>query len=301
MFISYSSQYSPHLISDSIRSAMDLISADRLRATVERVSIPRDYQAEPENNRQVAEWIEARLRECGYKVDFQGDLSNIIALPPDAGDKPLTIIATHYDSVAGCPGADDNGSGIAAVIELAQALAELNRHSDAAFIVFNAEEDHLRGSRDFVARFRCDQPFTIREIHVLEMIGFCSHTPGSQRVPPGLPVKAPDVGDFIGVIANRTSNHLIDGMMQLARSATPDLPAVALKIPLGAENLFPVLKRSDHAPFWDAGIPALMWTDTSEFRNPHYHSSTDTPETLDYDFLHRVTQLLLARAISNDL
>jgi hypothetical protein len=73
---------------------------------------------------------------------------------------------------------------------------------------------------------------------------------------------------------------------------------LGLKVYLGIEKYFPVLGRSDHAPFWKAGLPALMWTDTSEFRNPHYHQTTDTPDTLDYAFLRRVTQLLVAAVLT---
>ena len=97
---------------------------------------------------------------------------------------------------------------------------------------------------------------------------------------------------------NRQSNAIAENLLQLAASYVPQSPVIALKIYLGVEKYFGHLNRSDHAPFWKAGIPTIMWTDTSEFRNPHYHRATDTADTLDYDFMSQVTKLALARAAS---
>jgi hypothetical protein len=131
------------------------------------------------------------------------------------------------------------------------------------------------------------------------MVGFCTRDPGSQRMPPGLPgVAAPDVGDFLGLVANRHSNALAEDLLALAATYVPEFPVLALKIYLGVERLFGDLLRSDHTPFWEAGVASVLWTDTSEFRNPHYHLASDTPETLDGAFLAAVTRLVLARAVS---
>ena len=91
----------------------------------------------------------------------------------------------------------------------------------------------------------------------------------------------------------------MDHVLQQARSYLPELPTLGLQVLLGIEKYVPVLLRSDHAPFWQAGIPSVMWTDTSEFRNPNYHRDTDLPETLNYTFLRRVTQLLVATVMTN--
>ncbi len=91
---------------------------------------------------------------------------------------------------------------------------------------------------------------------------------------------------------------IAEKLLGLAASYVPPFPVVALKIYLGIEKYFGHLLRSDHAPFWEAGISSIMWTDTSEFRNPHYHQTSDTPETLDYGFVCQVAQLALARAVS---
>ena len=129
-----------------------------------------------------------------------------------------------------------------------------------------------------------------------------SHGPGLvtivEGLPKGLPVRlVRDRGDFLAVLGNRNSLQLLDSLLRTARGYWPDFPVVGLKIWCGLERRFHHLQRSDHAPFWQAGIPALMWTDTAEFRNPHYHQPSDKPETLDYGFLQSVTRLLIAHTL----
>ena len=152
------------------------------------------------------------------------------------------------------------------------------------------------GSADFVANFLPTANFKVNQAHILEMVGFASYAPGSQRVPSGLPISLPDKGDFLGILANKTSGPMMNAILTGARTYLPGFKVMALEVVPGAEQLFPVLGRSDHLPFWQQGIPAVMWTDTSEFRNRHYHQATDTPDTLDYGFLLLVTQLLVACA-----
>jgi Zn-dependent M28 family amino/carboxypeptidase len=196
------------------------------------------------------------------------------------------------------PGADDNASAVAAMLACAKVCATLHPRPAIGFVAFNREEDDLAGSKDFVAHFLPEAGFKVAAIHVLEMVGYASSEPGSQRVPERLPIRMPKVGDFLGLLANRHSSHEADEVLKTARSYLPDFPAMNLKVALGIERFFPVLARSDHAPFWEAGIPAVMWTDTSEFRNPHYHQASDTPETLDYTFLANVARLLCAHVFS---
>jgi Zn-dependent M28 family amino/carboxypeptidase len=165
-------------------------------------------------------------------------------------------------------------------------------------IFFNREEDGLLGSREFVADLAEQSARSIREAHIFEMVGYRDRAPGSQRMPPGLPpLLAPDVGDFLALLANRDSNTIAEELIRQAACYIPEVPVIALKIYLGIEKAFRDLNRSDHAPFGRAGIPSIMWTDTSEFRNPHYHLPSDTPDTLDYDFMAGVTKLALARII----
>ncbi len=139
----------------------------------------------------------------------------------------------------------------------------------------------------------------VREAHILEMVGYCDHRPGSQAIPAGLPIQVPDRGDFLGILANQDSTAMASTVLQTARTYWPDFPVLSLKVFAGAEKLLPVLQRSDHAPFWTAGVPAILWTDTAEFRNLHYHQATDTPDTLDYEFLRSVSQILIATILTS--
>jgi len=261
-----------------------------LRDIIETVSIPRHYHGEQKNNQKVAEWIRSEFESLGLSTIYQGRYNNIVATYDGVLlSECRIIVGGHYDSVPGSPGADDNASAIAGVLALAKALKKF-APLPVMFVAFNREEDGLIGSEEFAHMLPSD--ITLEAVHILEMIGFCSTEPGSQKVPQGLPIKIRDVGDFIAVISNKEANHLIAPILKTAERYVPDLPVKALKVFFGVEKFFPYLSRSDHAPFWERNIPALMWTDTSEFRNPNYHKSSDTPDTLDYTFMQNVVQLL---------
>lgn len=254
---------------------------------------PRHLFRQRAENRRAAEYVAAALEERGYAVHFEGELRNVVALPRGPVDRPLILVGAHYDSVPTTPGADDNASGIASMLACARAFGRSRPDAPLGFVAWNGEEDGLLGSLDFVARRSSPDAAPIGAVHVLEMVGFASHQPGSQRMPVPVP-NAPDVGDFIGLLTNQRSNPIAELAARQAEALVPELPVVALKIYLGLEGWLPVLHRSDHSPFWKAKLPAMLWTDTAEFRNPHYHRSSDTPDTLDYTFMRRVTQLLIA-------
>ena len=302
MRIAYSSKKHKGVADRSVSSAFEKVSQESLRRAVSALSRPRNFQAESVNNERCAKWIADELESFGYRTHLQGRYRNVVALPrtPDMETSNAVLVGAHYDSVPGTPGADDNASGVAALLECARVLASVKSPAPIAFVAFNGEEDGLIGSTDFVQNYLPSSSLRIAAVHVLEMLGYCSHEPGSQRIPRGLPIRVPSVGDFIGVLGNRNSNRLVDSIMQRAATYLSELPAIGLKVHLGIEKYLPVLARSDHDPFWRAGHCAVMWTDTAEFRNPHYHRNTDTPDTLDYDFLRSVTQLLLACLLVGD-
>lgn len=285
----------------TIARAADSISMSFLREAVEAVAVPRHYECEPDNNRLTAQWIAGQLRSYGYETELQGQYANIVTLPPGrsvgATSRSHILVGAHYDSVPGCPGADDNASAVAAMLACARALAEHAPDNPVCFVAFNREEDGLLGSADFVEGLVANGNVAVREAHILEMVGYCDHHPGSQSLPPGLPIRVPDRGDFLGILANKDSTAIADSILRAAKTYRPDFPVLSLKVYVEIEKLFPVLARSDHTPFWRAGLPAVMWTDTSEFRNHHYHQATDTPDTLDYDFLRAVTQVLVASVL----
>ncbi len=238
------------------------------------------------------------LKSFGYTPVLQGTYDNIVVTCGAADKEPFLLLGAHYDSVPRSPGADDNGSAVAVCLECARLFKE-NNIGPTMIVLFNREEDGLLGSREFVRHLTAQSAWSVEEAHVFEMVGFCTRAPGSQRMPPGLPgVTAPDVGDFLGLLANRHSNAIAESLLTLAATYVPQFPVIALKTYLGIERFFGHLLRSDHAPFWEAGIASVMWTDTSEFRNPHYHRASDTPDTLDYFFLSKVAQLMMARALS---
>jgi Zn-dependent M28 family amino/carboxypeptidase len=282
----------------AIAGVLQRVSSKNLRAYVEMLAFPRHYVLEREANTRARDLLLELLRSFGYAPVLQGAYDNIVVTSRAAEEPPYLLLGAHYDTVPGSPGADDNASAVAVCLECARLLKEQGIGS-TMIVLFNREEDGLLGSRDFVDRLAAQSSWAIGEAHIFEMVGFCTRAAGSQRLPPGLPrVAAPDVGDFLALLANRRSNAIAENLLALAATYVPQASVLALKIYLGIEKYFGHLLRSDHAPFWEAGIASVMWTDTSEFRNPHYHRTSDTPETLDYVFLSQVAQLALARAIS---
>lgn len=273
------------------------VSEASLRQWVAALSVPRHFMAENITNETIGSWISNHLAQLGYEVQVQGELRNIVALPRKRD--AVIVVGAHYDSVPQSPGADDNASAVAALLGCAQAFSRLGKDLPVCFVAFNCEEvgqqgRGYEGSRNFVETFLPSAGFRVRHAHILEMLGFASDAPGSQRVPTGLPIQLSDAGNFLGLLCNQPTGSVLDRILSQARSSLPELPVIGLEVPLGMEKCLPVLARSDHVPFWDHQIPAIMWTDTAEFRNPNYHKPTDTPDTLNYSFLKRATELLIS-------
>ncbi len=292
MLVASSANRRPRPTDAAVAAALAAVSPDRLRGLVDVLSFPRPY-ADRRANGRARDLVVAYLRALGYAPSLHGRFDNVVASV--GGDGPALLLGAHYDSVPGTPGADDNASAVAACLECARLLKDRDA-GPVRVVLFNREEDGLLGSTEYVADL---PPGAVAEAHVFEMVGYRTTAPKSQRMPPGLPARlAPDVGDFLGLLANRRSNAAGEELVRLAATYLPGFPVLALKMYLGVEARIGHLHRSDHAPFWRTGVPAVMWTDTSEFRNPHYHQPTDTPDTLDYDFLANVTRLALARALT---
>ena len=298
MLVAHSRNRRPRGTDADIADILGGVSSERLRAFVEMLSFPRHYLVERKSNLRARDLLLKTLQNMGYTPIVQGSYGNIVATSSAAEDGPYLLLGAHYDSVPGTPGADDNASAVAVCLECAKLIKEHDIGS-TIIVLFNREEDGLLGSSEFVAHLTSQSTRTVEEAHIFEMVGFCNHAPNSQRMPPGLPgILAPNVGDFLALLANRRSNAIAEKLLTLAASYVPESHVSALKIYLGIEKFFGHLHRSDHAPFWKAGIPSIMWTDTSEFRNPHYHLASDTPDTLDYDFMTQVAKLALARAVT---
>jgi Zn-dependent M28 family amino/carboxypeptidase len=266
-------------------------SERRLREWVRHLAVPRHVFANSRSNRWVREELAAAFERHGLSVQLQGRYGNVVALPRDARGCAVTFVAAHYDSVPDCPGADDNASGLAVMLECARVLAETECRHHVGFIAFNAEEDGLLGSRDFVTNGLPALRVDLRSVHVLEMVGFRGESEHQELPFPWVPGRL-RVSDFIGLLGKGRANASVD--LAIGQAVAPDLRVLAAKTWGPLHRLLPALTRSDHFPFWDAGLPALLWTDTADYRNPHYHLATDTPETLDYRFMRDVAQLLSA-------
>jgi Zn-dependent M28 family amino/carboxypeptidase len=216
---------------------------------------------------------------------------NVVATVGGSSAPPL-IVAAHYDTVQGSPGADDNASGLAVLLDVARTLAAESLSRPVQFIAFCLEEEDLLGSRAYIAHLRATQREILGAI-VLECVGYAGHEEGSQRTPPGIPIAVPSVGDFLAIVGNQGSAHLAAEVERAANQQAPALKTLSLLMPGRGERL-PDTRRSDHAAFWDADYPAVMLTDTADYRNPHYHRPTDTFDTLNVDFMTQVAAAVTA-------
>lgn len=299
MKVAHSKSFAEQIRKPEINAASASVSAEYLRHVVERIAIPRHAVAERTSNRKMAEWVKAEFESFGYEARFQGRFENVVATPRSAGIGSYLLVGAHYDSVPGCPGADDNASAVAVMLACAKAVALTASDVPVCFAAFNCEEDGFLGSFDFVDTFLSEGSIRIIGCHILEMVGYCNDKKGSQRVPPGIPINVPDTGNFLGLVGNSNSREMVDTVLAAGKTYLSDFPVIGLKLYFGAERLLPDLNRSDHVPFWQNGIPAVMWTDTADFRNPNYHRRSDTPETLDYVFMSNVAKLLVASVLAS--
>ena len=199
------------------------------------------------------------------------------------------LLGAHYDSVSGCPGANDNASGVAALLELSRLLSAYGRTRQIRFVAFVNEEPpffmtDLMGSRVYARRCRA-RGENIAAMFSLETIGYYSTIPGSQQYPgPAVFQRLyPETGDFIGFVSNFASRALLRKAGREFRRRTT-FPSEGVSAPAD----IPGIGWSDHWSFWQENYPAVMITDTAPFRYPHYHQRSDTPDKLDYDSFARV-------------
>jgi len=259
------------------------LDPEDLREIVKKLSFPRVFGT-PENHR-AEELVAEELRRILGSSFIVGKTRNVCS---GELEQARILIGAHYDSVPNTPGADDNASAVAVMLAVARCVGS---RSDVAYAAFNGEECGLVGSHEFVEQMSGVMK-RLEQVHVLEMVGYRDRRPQSQQNP--IPtVQTPTTGDFLGIVANH--GGLVEQIIRQAGCI--NVPVIGLAIPEGMplaaiKQWSPHLLRSDHACFWEKNIPAVMWTDTSEFRNPHYHQPTDTPDTLDYEFTAEVGKLL---------
>ena len=241
-------------------------------------------------------YIRETLEGLGYEVRTQSfeshglTLQNLeIELPGNKVPEEIIILGAHYDSVAGAPGANDNASGIAALLEIARLLAGNSYPRTVRLVAFANEEPPFfygeeMGSTVYATRSR-QRGEQIKAMLVLETIGYYTDIPGSQHYPFPFSFFYPDTGNFIGFVGNLSSRHLVRRAIGTFRASTA-FPSEGVAAPGWMKGIH----WSDHWSFWQAGYPAIMITDTALFRYQHYHAATDTPEKIDYSGLARVTR-----------
>jgi len=241
-------------------------------------------------------YVAQNFAAMGYAPRRQGftymeeEVGNIIAGDEDPGG--YYILGAHFDTVAGTPGADDNASGVAVLLEVARLAKNLTPPLPWAFIGFTLEEPpafatQAMGSRVYARQARRHHA-KILGMLCLEMVGYYTQTPNSQSLP--LPLKLmgyPTTGNFIGLVSDRRSRSLMNRLAAAMQSACR-LPAVTLSVPFQG-HILPEVRLSDHASFWDEGYPAVMLTDTAFMRNPNYHGPGDIMEHLDLPAMAELT------------
>jgi Zn-dependent M28 family amino/carboxypeptidase len=233
---------------------------------------------------QLSQWgsVTVQTRQVGT-LPVQNIMLTIPGQRPTAA--PI-LVGAHYDAVLGSPGADDNATGVAVLLELARRFVLEKPLRPMVLVAFDLEEYGLQGSRALATEWRSLRR-PLRLMLSLEMLGYRDPTPRSQQYPPGLERFYPHQGDFIALVGNLTT---VPDLMALGRGLRRSgTPCQWLPVPLGGRGI-PDTRRSDHVPFWDAGYRAVMVTDTANLRNPHYHKASDRLETLDLDFLTGVCQ-----------
>ncbi len=252
-----------------------------------------------------------RFADLGYQVELQeyGSGVNVIGVMPGGGSvEEHVVISAHYDHIPDCAGADDNASGVAGVLEAARVLSSESHLRTLVVACWDEEELGLIGSSHYAQR-ASEQDLKIRVSYVFESIGFKSDEPDSQSVPFGLDLIFPEQvaelaanqnrGDFVTLIHDSNANEDAASLQEAAERIGLPVVTLGLDIALIESGLVTDLLRSDHTPFWLNQYPAILLTDSAEFRNSTYHcrdGTTDDVDTLDHDFATQIIQATVASA-----
>ena len=246
--------------------------------------------------RAATEYFQSQLKQAGYSAREQTymvegrPVSNLEArLPGSDAAGETVVIGAHYDSVTGSPGANDNGSGAAAVLELARIWQGSTHRRPIRLVLFVNEEPPFFQTPDMgsvvYARQLRSEHVSVTAMISLETIGFYSDDSGSQKYPALLGLFYPDRGNFIGFVGNPESRALLRNAIRRFRETTK-FPSEGLAAPAD----WPGVGWSDHWSFWQEQYPAIMITDTAPFRYPYYHTPLDTANHIDFQKMARVVQ-----------
>jgi Zn-dependent M28 family amino/carboxypeptidase len=255
---------------------------------------PRD-QSQVENLDRVAEYIrnefepaKGNVSEQTFDVKDKRYRNVIASFGPDSPER--IVVGAHYDSYGPRPGADDNASGIAGLIELAYLLGNSPLPMRIELVAFTLEEPPFFGTSQMGSAVHAaslkKEGIKVRVMFSLEMIGYFSDTPGSQGFPsPILRALYPNKGDFISIVGG-LSDGLLTRRVKAAMRGASSLPVYSINAP----TFLPGIDFSDHMNYWNQGYDALMITDTAFYRNTAYHTALDTADRLDYTRMAMVVQ-----------
>ncbi len=275
-------------MTDTVRTTLQGISVDQIRRQVQALQGVRHPVAAPAALARAADNIKTGFQSLGYDTTehhFTEDgqeYRNIIGTKWGSRDREnRVVVLAHYDTEIDTPGANDNASGVAVLLELARSIAPLTFASSVVLAGVTLEEWNAastdpriaRGSRA-LASHAAASAWDIKGVIVLGGVAFAGESV-VQRKPPGVPVDVPKTGNFIAVVGNQRSAALVQGFVESIARHQLALPCVPLVVP-GNGAALPDTRRSDHAPFWDLGHKAIMITDTADYRNPHHHQPSDT-------------------------
>ncbi len=268
-----------------------MASVENLRRTVASLPFDRNPNEGYPGLEQTAHYIREEFLKLGldvYEDTFQWEgksYKNIVAekkgrTSPDE----ILILGAHYDTIPGSPGADDNASAVAVLLETARNMQTFSLERTVRWIAFTLEEYGYIGSDHYVKSLKKRNEKIVGMIS-LEMVGF---TGPRQNYPPYLDPKLyPRVGDFIAIVGNQRSQKLLERVCRSFKTNVPELPLEFLTVPGNGERMDEI-RLSDHSTFWDEGFAALLVTDTSFLRNPNYHLPSDRIETLNFEFMRNV-------------
>ena len=285
---------------DAARLRQHIVDLVAVRQTETPVKSP-NWGKLPLRRTQAAAYIDGALRAQGYAPVHERDQDNDVATENIYADLPgsdrpdeYVLLTGHYDNWH--LGADDNASAVAVLLEAARILRTLDRppRRTVRIVAFDREEEGLTGSERYAIRHSAD-----RVVGVLNMdcVAFASHAPDSQSAPPGLALRS--VGDFLAILVNQPAEGLLSSVLRLSSTLPQPVDGLGLVAPGDGHNpAGSAFLRSDHAPFWRRGIPALFFTDTANYRNPHYHKDSDLPDTLDPDFFARSAALIIGATLA---
>lgn len=267
-----------------------------------------------DHHKQVQKMCANRFKGLGFQVELHdyGSGVNVIGVLPGIQDPTeKTLVSAHYDTVPDCNGADDNATGIAGVLEIARLLIPKQYYRTLVVACWDQEEHQTLGSKEFVIREK-NIGSEIKMSYVFEMIGYKSNKPNSQHIPSGFEMLYPKLvnqiqrnqkrGDFILLVYDELAAVMLSNIADYAEMQNLPLLQIEVSSNMKRSSSHHDLRRSDHSAFWDADIPAVMITDTANFRNQNYHclKGADDFDSLDIDFAIKTINVI-SKTIEDNL